>query len=80
MAPGAISMAMTRMMPTALQRADDGQRQERQQAVMQQAHRQADGARMLRVEAVQQEIAAVTQHDAQRAAGDRARSRPDRAS
>ena len=40
-----------------LQRADDGQRQDRQQAVVQQPHRQADRSRMLRIEGMQQQIA-----------------------
>jgi hypothetical protein len=39
-----------------LQRADDGQRDQAEQAVVQQADAEADGARLRRVEGVQQEI------------------------
>jgi hypothetical protein len=42
MAPGAISMAITRMMPTAFSAATMVTREQHQQPVMQQPHRQAD--------------------------------------
>ena len=79
MAPGAISMATTRMMPTALSEATMVSDSSDQQAVVQRANRQADGARMLRIEAVEQQVAPLDEHDEQRAAGDDRRSRPDRA-
>ena len=53
-----------------LQRGDDGQREQHQQPVMQHAHGQPDRARVVRVEAIEQQIAPLQQHDQQRAAGD----------
>ena len=64
MAPGAISMAMTRMMPTAFSAPTMVSDEQRQQAVVQQADRQADGPRLLRIEGMQQQVAPLDEHDA----------------
>ena len=63
MAPGAISMAMARMMPTACSAATTVSDDEREQAVVQQTHRQADGPGVRRVEGVQQEAAPLDEDD-----------------
>ena len=53
-----------------LERSDDRQGQEDQEAVVERADRQSDRAGVVRIEAVEQQIAALEQDDQQRSAGD----------